>query len=224
MVSVTALAFANGYWAGPVWAQTVPSLTPMPPASQVQPPSGARATAEAPTATPIVTPLPATTQPPINLWTPAPGVGTTTVAATGPGCGIGTHVTSLPDVITETTATNFGLGTVTARLGGAVASVTGDTVAADDLAEPAGGWQLLTQGLRVRGFDLQSRPVSYFNRGYSVCLCLPVGATSFQDLRIGYYDASPRLNRWVLLVTNVEANEACTPLFRQAATFALLAH
>jgi hypothetical protein len=196
MAGVTALAFAGGNWAGTVWAQTIPSLTPIPPATQVPHPSGGQATAE-PTSTPApeLTPLPAVTEPPFTISAPAPVTGTTTL--------------------------DVGIGTVTFAPADGVTSVTAETVAAGDLAEPPAGWQRLTPGLRVGALASQSRPVFYFSRGYSVCLNLPAVAAGFRELRIGYYDASPSVKRWVLLMTEVTASQACTAGFRLAATFAL---
>lgn len=212
LLILTALALASGRWVSTVAAQTVPTVTPVPPPhqpSEPQPPSDS--TPVEPAATPTDSgatseaTLPASVS---SVTPPGPGGRLPTVAGRLTAAVTGLPVTgfSLPQ--------DAGIGTVTFRnpADGAPISVVSGGLAA------RARWQRLTEGLRV-GPPTSGK--TYFSRGYAVCLWLPAGAAGFKEVRVGYFDPSPQVSRWVLLPTALFKDQACVARFRQPATFVL---
>ncbi len=126
---------------------------------------------------------------------------------------------------------DLGIGSVTldSSAGGAapghrrttIVEATTEIVGAAALQPTPRGWALLTQGIRVTAENGSGQDIPFFARGITVCFNLPAGASAYSQLRIGYFDGSPAINRWVFLRTQVSNGVACTSGFHLPATFAL---
>ena len=245
---VLLLSLGQAGWAQDARAQTVPTLTdtpaappsagPPPSSTPGAPPPGASETLAPPAATAIDTPAPpgatavataaaGATQP---ASATAGTASTPTISADLAACGPGPYSlrassASLGQALLLsagglTLLSPDGLaGPAGTPVPAAVASFLAETIPAAELPAALPGWQLSGCGLRATAADAAGQPIRFLTRG--LVACLPAGAAS-PPARLAYFDAQPRVNRWVFLPIRHTAGPACSTRFHLPGTFALL--
>lgn len=187
-------ALAGGSWGDPALAQTVPTLTPIPP---------------------VVILGPQATAMPAPLGAPACAAGySLSVPVNG--------VTTLDlDCATVTLRARQGQTARQIKLV-SIARLTVSGVDAGLLPKLA-GWQRLTVGLRLAAEDELGNPILFSYPSTSVCFKLPAGATAYSAVNIFSYGfAFNWPNSWTRLPTTKVLNaKVCAYVYRPLGTYAL---
>lgn len=224
MLGLTLLAAGHPAWAGPLLAQTVPTVTKSP---TVGPPPATPSAMPAPTDTPA-----ATTTPPGPTSTPRPTVPparpTTAAVASSTlpaGCGAPPRRAAAlrPGVrlLVRLGAMRFTLQ-VTQRPAAAGCWLTVAAVSPAGLPALPAPWLALTRSLRLAAVGPDAQEAATATRGLVGCFQLPQRLAADTPLSFGLLGLPAAPNAWRVVPAQRLGNQACAPLPALPLTVVLL--
>ena len=227
MLGLTLLAAGHPAWAGPLLAQTVPTVTKSP---TVGPPPATASATPAPTETPAATGTPAgptstprPTLPPARPSAAAPAASPTLP----PGCGVAPRgATALRPgarFSLRLGATRFTLQVTQRPATGAPCWLTVEAVSPAGLPALPSPALALTRSLRLAGVGPDGQPAVTATRGLLGCFQLPQRVAAGVQLRLGLLGLPAAPQVWRVIPAQRLGDQICAPLPTLPITVVLIA-